>query len=612
MGLRGRRIELFPAPQGAKELHELEANGPAQIELRNTRRTLAGSRRRRNGLTEFSDLSSVADEDIVAIVPVDLDGTALAIFSSGRTVDVASGNEVGILPPPGVAPDVLRYNDDIIVVGGAKRPGLIRNGIAREMKLRLSGEDGSVLPTPHAEVMTANAEREGDSTRSYRRYYVSFVSRALTESSIVAISNVVSMSGDHHDATFRISGIPVGDPDDVVARRLYVADATDSDYSTEREAPDLRFVAQIDNNADTTYIDENVVDITTEGFSGGGFGDYDPPQGCRYGAVLNGYVILAGHDKYSFVWSLPDTPDLFPNDNTLSVQADGGRIVGMEAFGRTLYIFKTTNVEVWVNGGATTWQRTGIIERGCAAPRSIVQANDDIFYWGDDGDIYAIKNNQPMMISPTYSSALHEIQDMGNVYAYDCRRERVIRWFCPTEKRCFSYDYLNDNFSEDYFYYDGDWQFFSMLAHANFLGYALTSFKVRDASSPVSQAVVYRMDEDSLTDNGAPIRVMFRSRAVFNDRYSTPISGRIHRMRIRLLRGQKDQKADLDRVSVRWRVNRDKWTQYHDIDVSTRKTPYEDFHNLGYGQEIEVELVEASPLDFIVTGAELVVAPTGR
>jgi hypothetical protein len=85
-----------------------------------------------------------------------------------------------------------------------------------------------------------------------------------------------------------------------------------------------------------------------------------------------------------------------------------GLCVGVISDHREPLVFKTDSIEAFYNTGdaAFPFQRTQVIERGCAAAHSITKDRNMVFWLGDDLQVYAMEGYAPRVISTPVIAAL--------------------------------------------------------------------------------------------------------------------------------------------------------------------------------------------------------------
>ena len=187
-----------------------------------------------------------------------------------------------------------------------------------------------------------------------------------------------------HSGTKKIdwSGIAVSTNTQVSARRLYrtLPDQTGEYY----------FVAQIDNNVDTTFTGDNVlVQDLGEAVS---FANGTPPAGLQFGVVWKERFFAS--DKIDLFYSELGRIENFDEDSIISVFPDDGHeIRALHAYGDRLVIGKTNKVHYLVGTDPDNFALLTLSDRhGCAAHHSMQSAEGLLFWLGLD-NIYRSDGN---------------------------------------------------------------------------------------------------------------------------------------------------------------------------------------------------------------------------
>jgi len=187
-----------------------------------------------------------------------------------------------------------------------------------------------------------------------------------------------------HAGTLKInwSGIGVSTNAQVTARRLYrtLPDQTGEYY----------FVAQIDNNVDTTFTGDNVlVQDLGEAVS---FSNGLPPSGLHFGVVWKERFFAS--DKIDVFYSELGRIECFDEDAIISVFPDDGHeIRALHAYGDRLVIGKTNKVHYLVGTDPDNFALLTLSDRhGCAAHHSMQSAEGLLFWLGLD-NIYRSDGN---------------------------------------------------------------------------------------------------------------------------------------------------------------------------------------------------------------------------
>lgn len=316
------------------------------------------------------------------------------------------------------------------------------------------------------------------------------------------------------------------------------------------------------------------------------------PQRARFCDTLNTRLILAGGDSLTFQWSELEQPEQFPAANFNILKGDGEEIKFMKVFGRNVFFWKTKSIEIWTDTGTSAFLgRQAYIERGTSASYSVVWANNAP-YWFDETDFFTLNGASPVVISAAYSREVKRVTDPGEVYGFHFEREKLIRWFAPKSNRCFVYDYVTQQFSEDNEWRDGQWFRMPINAYMEMNGKAYIGDY--DATGKI-----YEWSTDYKTDNGRPIRLYRRFGIMLTDNGG---DSRVNRLRMRTNRGNGTLAVPSPHALIRWSLDKGGF-QSEDIDLGMvgEHDPTVDIHSLGTGKEIEIEEIISDPVESLTT-----------
>ena len=311
----------------------------------------------------------------------------------------------------------------------------------------------------------------------------------------------------------------------------------------------------------------------------------------------------------------------------------------MKVLGRELYFFMDHAIEIWVNiGGDSVFARRAVIPKGTRAGHSVVSANLTFYFLGEDRDFYVLEGGQaPTVISSLIHSQIRELAHPEEVYGFDFRQEHCVRWFAPTDSRCFVYDYLNNVFFEDDALGPDHWKFLPILSYMEYQGRGY----IGDAE-PTGH--IYEWGPGHLTDDGTDIRVRRQFALTLSQ---DGLSRRVNRLRLRVGRStpapqrpalpdpqdplglrlfpgrrlwltrypwllETDERFHRNRTAellLRWRFDREGWAPYSRLRIGagrsrTERLPentYLDVYNLGIGRELELELIETNAMQYVIT-----------
>ncbi len=333
-------------------------------------------------------------------------------------------------------------------------------------------------------------------------------------------------------------------------------------------------------------------DITTAILEG------TPPR-ARFVDVISNYCIMAGHSATEFKWSASGNPENWETGDSgfANTKFDGDSIRFMKVLREKVYFFKENAIEIWYNrGGSTPFVRLNEywIDKGCGADYSVVEANNTLYWFGNDGDFYLLNNITPQVISKSYRSYLNDkLNNPADLYGFDFRKENCIRWFSPVDGLCIKYDYLKGMMSEDNTW--GHGQFERMLINSYM---ELNKEQYFGDYEPTGK--IYHWSKDYKDDNGNPIRVYrdFKVKLTENGH-----NARINRCRFRFKRGVATAIETNPQAFIRWRLDDGVWGNYEYVSLGSLgdRNPYIDIFQLGVGRDLEMEIIETDAVDFLLT-----------
>lgn len=327
---------------------------------------------------------------------------------------------------------------------------------------------------------------------------------------------------------------------------------------------------------------------------------------ARFVLLLNDRLIAYGNDPYVWRYSGPGNLQSWPGGNFKEVERDGSTLQRMMVLRGLIYAFKTKKIEVWSNvGGVAVYSRSQKIDKGTLSPRSVVQANDTLFFYGSDGDFYSLDGASPRVISRAIRPTLDALTVRTNCYGFDFRAEHVVRWFFPTNGLCVAYDYATETWSDEYTWRDaGRWRL-DVGAH----------MELSDGRTVIADykatGLLYQWSRDYQSDAGEEVRVIRRATIPAN---KVGRKARINRLTMRAARGVADGPADTPHFFIRWRVDHQDWSDLTDFDLGVEgdTDPYIDLYSLGVGREVQVEIVETDAVKWLLTDGFITARALGR
>ena len=132
-----------------------------------------------------------------------------------------------------------------------------------------------------------------------------------------------------------------------------------------------------------------------------------------------------------FVWTQADSAQFFICDlyngtvidplDVATAESDPSNLRRVIVSHREIWLFKANRIEVWANTGAFPFpfERIpgAVVERGCAAAKSVEKADSSVFWLGDDRIIYRSQGYQPLRISEHWLEDKIKSGDVSDAYA---------------------------------------------------------------------------------------------------------------------------------------------------------------------------------------------------
>jgi hypothetical protein len=330
------------------------------------------------------------------------------------------------------------------------------------------------------------------------------------------------------------------------------------------------------------------------------------PPSYHFVTQVGDYVLAFLKDDFQFQWSDPNNEESWPTVNNAEV-TNNGTIKNAKQINDRLYIFKTSDIEVWgLVGGTSPFQRTpgSRIVKGTLASDSVVQANDTLFWLAPNFHFYTLGQGL-RIISENYQKRIRDLDFPDKIYGFDCPLENCIRWIAPDNGICFRYDYINDVFSEDNEYFDGAWQ------RLGFNSYMEVGNKAYFGSHAFD-GKIYSWSFDNKDDDGNPIRVFRRLRVRATEEGN---AAAWRRVRFRF-KDTSDEDGFEPTFFYRYRPDggvmgiSGKWSDW--VKVSKNEfSPWYDDMDLGVAREMEFDLAELDAEDFLLTDMTVTITPFG-
>lgn len=131
--------------------------------------------------------------------------------------------------------------------------------------------------------------------------------------------------------------------------------------------------------------------------------DADLPTGCVSISEIAGYMIYGFADGRYFISSINEAADIDALDFA-SAEQNADKLVRTFALGGDLLILGSKTIEPWTNSGNADFpfelrSASSVVKKGCLAPDSVVEADNTIFWVGNDRKVYRLQGYTAMKIS---------------------------------------------------------------------------------------------------------------------------------------------------------------------------------------------------------------------
>lgn len=344
------------------------------------------------------------------------------------------------------------------------------------------------------------------------------------------------------------------------------------------------------------------------------------PPAAKFISVIADRVVLSGQNDTQFNWSDAGNAEIWPSGNFSNVTGHGESIRNQMIRGTDLYFFKDYSVEVWAHvGGEEVFGRSGIVpvldkkrgQRGIQGYSVVLAGDPARFFFYADGDFWVLDGFSPKRVSLSYKREIGNLENVDGLYGFDFSREHVIRWFEPVSGRCFTYDYRNDNFTEDNLWVNGSWERLPVASYME-----MEDRQFIGTYNPTGQ--ISEWDDDLYLDGDSPVRVYRKLRFLLDPKKSH--TARWNRLRLRIQRG-KGAVGTGPTLQIRWALDGADLTPYQSLSLgeatvsmgeSGNYDPYIDLYNLGVGKEALVEVVQYANVPHVLTHMQVTAKPMER
>lgn len=187
------------------------------------------------------------------------------------------------------------------------------------------------------------------------------------------------------------------------------------------------------------------------------FGPITDPNFFPANTVLffDGYFIFDKIGTNEFFFSQLYDGTTYNALDFATAEAKPGLLLGTSENLELLFLFCQNHIEMWYDSGAadTPFQRYagGVIERGCAAPGTIVNHDDALWFLGSDGVFYRLQGNIPIRVSN--HGVEHAIASYGDVsdafcFVYTLEGHKMVHLNFPSVPHSWVFDISTQKWHE--------------------------------------------------------------------------------------------------------------------------------------------------------------------
>lgn len=176
---------------------------------------------------------------------------------------------------------------------------------------------------------------------------------------------------------------------------------------------------------------------------------------------------------------------------------------------RELYLFGPASIEIFQNVGdtSTPFQRAFALSKGIAAPYSLTEADNTLWFLDSDRRFVRLEGRTPVIISTPYDRVIRGFGTVSDCWAakIDISGLYLLLWVFPTEERSFVFDYKSQTWSE--------WDGFSSGVTNRWRGntYAFSKVWNRHFVGDFRTGVIWEMSRTNKSDGTDKRRLLLRT-----------------------------------------------------------------------------------------------------
>jgi len=234
--------------------------------------------------------------------------------------------------------------------------------------------------------------------------------------------------------------------------------------------------------------------------------------------VAQKYILAnnRGTDRVNF--SRPESQLDWTGGEYFRAETNSDPILAMHQQWGRVFLFGSRSLDVYYNVGAAQgdFGREWSIPRGIAGSFAKVEANQALFFLGDDRKVYQLDNSSvPRVMSEPIGASLRSLTRPDDCVAHhiEAGGAHLVGWFFKTDKVAYLLDYVHSTPSEPQWFEWSEWSG-GVRVPMHIEAYAHQPMWNRSfcAGGLENRNVVYELDTGAYTDDGDPIRRMRRFR----------------------------------------------------------------------------------------------------
>lgn len=316
------------------------------------------------------------------------------------------------------------------------------------------------------------------------------------------------------------------------------------------------------------------------------------PEDCTHINYLDGYWILHLINDQEFRWAGPTSAarDAWNTANFFSAEGLPDKVRSQAVLLREFYSFGDESTEIFFNYGDSSvpFKRTFFIDTGIGAPRSVVKADNTLWWFDNRRRIVKLEGRTPTFISTPYDKVFRQLNVVGDCFGsvIDIDGFYLIVWTFPSEERVFVFDYKKNYWSEWDGFVNGQT---SSMEFNSYVGY-----QNRHYVGSRTEGKVYELKFDAKTDVGDTLRCIRRTGSIT---HGTQARKRSNYYLMNVEMGMGAQGGVEPKMQVRVKDDGNPWSPPVFIDLGNIGDPQEpiriDLRGIYRRRQLEVSVTDA-------------------